>query len=193
MSRIYQILKTTDKLTQAVENDSPERAKSTLIELRDDIREYQLDDETYPEVIGEVEAIITSLEMSEKLVDDIPNRIFRVSSRIDALYARHNEGDPEQSIEDIRNERDLYRKKMLEYERSIRELSHMVEKKKAEMRVRREEAEKRKQNMLDRSEEHRSSIQDSTEAILGTDVVEKLDEGKSMEEINMLSDEEGET
>src|SRR6056297_2123309 len=123
MTRTYLILKTTDTLHRAVDNQSLNDAHQTLVTLRDDIQEYEVDDDAYDEVLTSVETLLEVLEASKKasmegLSDEVTSQIGDLIHRTESLYLRHSDNDitDEESIERLREERDFYQEKLREYD-----------------------------------------------------------------------------
>lgn len=129
MTRTYLILKTTDTLSRAIDSQSLDDAHQALIELHDDMQEYEVDDDTYEEVLEGVETLLEVLESRKRasmegLPDDVASQLADLTHRIESLYLRNSGNDTvgEDSIEQLREERNLYRAKLREYDRKLREV-----------------------------------------------------------------------
>lgn len=93
------------------------------------MREYEVEDEAYPEVLSETEELIDLLGMvveasSDQLPEELVVRIQTVLSRVDGIYLRSGETGSEdgESTEQLRKERDMYKRK-LKLEKRLRDLA----------------------------------------------------------------------
>ena len=66
MNRTYLVLKTTDTLNRAIDNQSLDNAHQALVELHDDIQEYEVDDDAYKEVLENAETLLGVLESKKR-------------------------------------------------------------------------------------------------------------------------------
>jgi DNA repair exonuclease SbcCD ATPase subunit len=129
MGRTYEILKTTDSISRAIENQSLDHAREVLTVLRDDMREYEVDDKAYPELLEKLDTLLDSLESheersSEELPEELIDSLDPLLERIDSLYLRKSEkgeigGSPEESAEEIRLERALYQTKSVQLANTV--------------------------------------------------------------------------
>jgi len=129
MERTYEILKTTDSLSRAVENKSLIDVQEVLIELRDDVREFKVNDESHPEVIEELNKLLDAVKMAngnslDDFPEDIATQISLVVNRVDSLYLRNIKNDrdkktSEEPVEEVRLEREMYRTKSIQLARVV--------------------------------------------------------------------------
>jgi len=130
MSRIYSVLKTTNSISRALDDGSIDRLCQSLIELRDDMREFKVQDEAYSEVLESLEELLEVLdELSDLNTEvesiEIPNNIETqiriVTHRVDSLYLRNSnfESGDRETADQIKEERDLYRAKLIQSQKVI--------------------------------------------------------------------------
>lgn len=131
------MLKNTDTLDRAIDNQSLNDAHQALVELHDDIQEYEVDDDAYEEVLKDVDALLEELEARKgasikSLPNDVASQLADLTHRIESLYLRSSGDDTtdEKSNDQLREERDLYREKLREFERKLRKLTEELESKK---------------------------------------------------------------
>jgi 1,2-phenylacetyl-CoA epoxidase catalytic subunit len=126
MERTYEILKTTDSLSRAVENQSLNDVRELLIELRDDMREFDVDDESYSDILKELNELIEKIKISNRgslngVSEDLTTQIFLIINRIDGVYLRnknkYDKNPSEKSVEEVGLERDMYQTKSIQIAR----------------------------------------------------------------------------
>lgn len=134
MGQTYEIVKTTDNLSRAVENDLLSDTLEILATLRDDLREYEVDDEAYFEILEEIDKIFDILKgrydtFLEGIPDNVAIRLAIATSRIDGIYLRNStqQESKHQSIESLRRERDLYRQKLIRHRLEMKEFIERLE------------------------------------------------------------------
>lgn len=138
MGRTYEILKTTDSLSRAVENQSVSDVKEVLIELRDDMREFEVDDESYSEIMEKLSKLLEMIEVanespSESFPEDLSTQTHLLINRVDSLYLRSvkdepNMGTTDESVEGIRAERNLYQTKSVQLARVVEQYRSVLSK-----------------------------------------------------------------
>lgn len=124
MHPAYQMLKTTDRLAQAVKMESISDTRQVLIEIQDDMRDRSISSDVYDEILEDIDILIEDLQVYknspiEGFSDSFTAEINLVATRIDSLYLRHANTRAEtdtDSVEQVKRERDLYREKLLRYQ-----------------------------------------------------------------------------
>lgn len=176
MTRTYLILKTTDAIHRAIDNQSLNNAHQALVELHDDIQEYKVDDKAYEEVVEDTETLLGELTSRKRasmegLPDNIASQLADLSQRIESLYLRNsgNETTGGESTEQLREERDFYREKLREYEQEIQDLKDHIHEKQLEMTERRAKFEQKTTDMQERANDLSQRVEDAREDLIGTE------------------------
>lgn len=132
MSKAYTILKTTNSISRALDDGSVQRIHRGLIELQDDMREFQVEDESYSEVIEALEKLlevtedfseIENISNSVEIPDDVITQIRVVTHRVDGLYLRNStiQSKDEISVDQLKRENELFRTKLIQSQEMIRQ------------------------------------------------------------------------
>lgn len=132
MSRAYTILKTTNSISRALDDGSVQRIRRSLTELRDDMREFQVEDESYSEIIEALEELlevtedlseIEDMSNSVEIPDDVITQIRVVTHRVDSLYLRNSTTQPknEISVDQLKREHELFRVKLTQSQEMIKQ------------------------------------------------------------------------
>lgn len=176
MTRTYLILKTTDTLHRAIDSQSLNDAHRALVELHDDMQEYEVDDDAYEEVSEGVETLLEVLESRKRasmegLPDDVASQLADLTHRTESLYLRNSGNDTaeEKSIEQLREERDFYREKLREYDRELQDLKDHIHEKRLEMTERRARSEQKAADMREESDRVRQRAEKAYEKIMGSE------------------------
>jgi hypothetical protein len=91
-SEIQDILSTTRSIREATLDDNRTRCEKYILELKDQLEDYELPVDTHTELQEEIDAILSNLEIRrDQTMDGISNKqeILNQIHRIEALYARH--------------------------------------------------------------------------------------------------------
>lgn len=129
MTRTYLILKTTHKISIAVDHRSISDAHQSLTELRDDMQEYTVADDAYRTLLNDVEDLIKSSNVQkendgmEDLCENLASRITETIHQVQNLYLRatDTETNNQEPIKQLRKERDFYRSKLRDYNQVFQE------------------------------------------------------------------------
>jgi regulator of sigma D len=185
MERTYEILKTTDSLSRAVENQSLGDVQEVMIELRDDMREFEIEDESYSEILEELSELLDILEVVnesslEGLPEELNTQIPLLINRVDSLYLRNikNKRSKElsdESVEGIRLERDLYQTKSIQ-------LARVVERYRSALS-------KQLENQQEIYDTVGEAAQNLMNGVDSSEVLENIDMDRRLEELEQVDDE----
>jgi hypothetical protein len=156
MTRTYLILKTTDKISRAVDHRSISDAHQSLIELRDDMQEYTVADDAYRAILDDVEELIEASNVEKDVIEDLSEElassIIDTIHRVQSLYLRatDTETNNQESIKQLREERNFYRSKLWEYNRALRKALTELQANQIETKIRLAEASEKIESLTEK-------------------------------------------